>query len=196
MSDLATSWADDIDMKEECEVCGRVEDPMVVGGIGGGPGLKLEVCVVSEIPKLVTEFERQYNVPEDPFDEQLWREFLQTHDSWKTLCERCRKARTATQPARGAFTPAIRPPVPAPALSDSPGSDEDTPEESDRSEEAPDKSAIVPADWHDVQIGPVSRELILIWAGLARKRVRRRDEWQDWRDDEEAAGAESRPINE
>lgn len=202
MNDLAASWAEDMELLEGCQACNRQEDPMIIEGLGHGKGLKLEVTVVGDVPKLVVEFERQYNVPEDPFDEKLWREFLQTHESWQTLCERCRKARAATQRSQGAFAPALRPAVPAPALSDSPGSDDGTPRrmisgsEDSEDEEVARKTGEVPADWFDVQVSPVSRQQILLWASMARKRVKRKEQWQDYRDFEDEQGHESRPINE
>jgi hypothetical protein len=134
MTELADTWAYDVELLDMCQECERQEDPEVLEGDGAhGDGLQLKIHVVADIPALIAEFEEAYSVPEFPLEEDVWRAFLERNDSWKTLCLQCRRQRKGMgQPS----TPSALPPaVPPPALSDSPGSDEDTPAESDKDSE-------------------------------------------------------------
>lgn len=84
--------------------------------------------------------------------------------------------------------------MPAPALSDSSPGEQDTP--SEESEEEDLKPGEVPPEWFDVNVDQTSRELVLVWASMAKRRVKRRQEWEDYRLAEEEEGRETRPIND
>lgn len=206
MTELAENWGYDLELPDTCQECNRQEDPLVMQGLGDAEkGLKLEVTVVSDVPDLIAEFEETYDVPEFPFQEDAWRAFLERNDTWMTLCARCRAGRKRSKSAPS--TPALRPPVPPPALSDSEksqGSAEDTPEESDdlgsdeeqEEQENSEEEADVPDEWHNVKVSIVSREQICYWASMARKRVARRREWDEFREIEELEGRQSDAIPE
>jgi len=192
MSELAEAWAEELEQLDMCQVCNRQEDALILQGLSEEKGLSLKVTVVSDVPKLVAEFERVYSVPEFPFEEGAWRAFLERNDSWLTLCARCRNARSGA--AQASSTGALRPPMPAPALSDSSPGEQDTP--SEESEEEDLKPGEVPPEWFDVNVDQTSRELVLVWASMAKRRVKRRQEWEDYRLAEEEEGRETRPIND
>lgn len=201
MKELAENWGHELEKLEYCEECGRQEDPLVLSGLGDGQaGLGLKICVVSDIPALISEFEQAYSVPEFPFQDDVWRAFLERSDSWKTLCSRCRAAQMGALAASS--TPASqrsRPAVPPPALSDSsPGSDQPTPDESpDDDDGTPeDEDDDVPAEWNNVQVSMSSREQLLYWASMAKKRVARRQEWEAHKEMEEEDGREPRQIRD
>lgn len=163
--------------------------------------------LVGDLPALIEQFEQVYNVPEFPFEPKAWQAFLDRNDAWRIRCKKCRKACEERQ--RGDPVPKTQrlPPLPPSALSDSSGlpsaqaTPPDTPSESlasssgSRSESDKDEGHEgVPMEWQGVQVPPTSRLMILFWAGVAKKRVARRQEWQAFRDDEEELGREVRPI--
>lgn len=144
MAELAQNWAHELEQLDTCQDCNRVEDPMVLSGVGHTKGLSLKVTVVSDIVALTCDFEQTYSVPEFPFQDDAWRAFLERHNSWRTLCARCRGALFKPTDGSGQaalpFSPSDRPPVPAAALSDSASSPgeagaQDTPELTDHSDE-------------------------------------------------------------
>jgi len=186
MAELAENWAQELEMDDICQECDRQEDPQVAAGLqGANAGLQLKVTVVGDIPALTIEFEETYSVPEFPFQDNAWRAFLERNESWATLCASCRAAKKgmAGLPASPTAGAAGRPAVPPPALSDSPGSQQETPSESSEDEldgvvvskgKGAAAQEAVPAEWHAVQVSLTSRLQILHWAAMARKRVLRR----------------------
>jgi len=202
MHELAENWGFELDVQDVCQECNRQESEDVASGLHA-PSLGLSVTVVSDVSALILEFETTYSIPEFPFQDDQWRAFLVRSDSWSTLCSRCRGALGKGKGGKMAKAASSKPPVPPPALSDSPGSEQDTPSESpeeipvsDDEQEALEDAAEVPEDWHKVTVSTSTRLQILYWASCARKRVARRDEWQAHRLIEEEQGKEARSIAE
>jgi len=168
MKELAEMWRMEQNPLDACDECGRQEDDVLVR-------IKLEVVLVKEIHYLTDEFEKHYHNPHEELDEDIWKSFLVREDAWKTLCQDCACEQGPTRLSRRASKrqAALAAPKAMPELTDSPGSEpgssQETPESSsDDAGDKPDPS------WQAVEVSNSSREMILYWAGIARRRWRER----------------------
>lgn len=159
-------------LQQACGCCGVTEeDPYVMERVGAWEkGAQLRVQVVVDLQQLVVGFEQHHGVPPLPFDAALWEAWINRHDAFTTMCCRC----IAEQELEPSPLPAA---WQAPVQDDSEDEDEeaDAPRSPDFSEED-DRKDEENFPGLNTEVSHSSREMIIYWALVARRRVRQRQE--------------------
>jgi len=140
--------------------------------------------VTRDLRELIVTFEQHYGVPPLPYDAVQWEQWLNRHEPFATMCCRCVEER-GLEPSPLPFASQVASqdasrPVSRQQRSSALGS-----ARSDSSDEPTAFPGLV-----DVDVTQASREMILYWAMVARRRVRERRNAVDLQAVQEESDAE------
>lgn len=177
---LSEEWRQERRVGEACDNCGVCQDdPYASSGVlpeWSAHGPQLRIHETHDIHKLIKSFEVHHSVPPGqpplPFDDGHWRDWLERHAFWGTLCWRCvgAKGLRPTTPVHGRRVDASSATGQIADVSDDSGSEMSA----DRSSLSSGGDAVADAfpDWAAVQVSQGSREILLHWAHEARRRLK------------------------
>jgi len=170
-------------LDEACSACKvREDDPFVVQRVGQWVnGIQLRMQVTLDLRQLVVAFEQHHGVPPLPFDAAQWEAWINRHDPFATMCCRCVAGRglepsALPQTLEDPEEPASRPMATQGASA-----------RSDFSEDEPPQRAF--PGLANVEVSQSSREMLIYWAMVARRRVKQRKRAGDLRALQEAASS-------